>query len=58
MNAAHNASAFHHADQDRRLANMVELGNVTAVDNANMSVRVDLAALKPTLCPWRKSALA
>lgn len=51
MTSHNSASAFHHADQDRRLANMVELGNVTAVDNAAMTVKVDLAGFETDTLP-------
>jgi phage baseplate assembly protein gpV len=51
MTPHNSASAFHQADQDRRLANMVELGNVTAVDNAAMTVRVDLAGFETDPLP-------
>ncbi len=51
MNASQQASAFHQADQDRRLANMVELGNVTAVDNGAMTVKVDLAGFETDPLP-------
>lgn len=51
MTPHNNASAFHQADQDRRLANMVELGNVTAVDNGAMTVKVDLAGFETDPLP-------